>query len=152
MVVNSGKFTAQFAKWTAKSNERADNFFKLVALEAFTILLRRSPVDTGAFRGNWRASVSNKGSLAADTTADINDRSNAVFGAVPTFEELARILSVVEKAKFGQIISLTENLKYALILERGRSKGMAPTGVLQLSFLELQAKLPALLEASKGRR
>lgn len=139
-----GSFSSQITQWAKNASADSDLLLRNVAIEGFSILLRRSPVLTGAFRGNWQVSVNN-GHIAA---ADKELRSSAPNGAPAQSEELLRALAVLAKAKFGDTIHITEDLPYAIKLERGYSR-KAPSGVLRLSFLELKERLTLLRQASK---
>lgn len=139
-----GTFHAQLTQWAKKAEADADLLLRNVALEGYSILVRRSPVLTGAFRGNWFVSI-NDGHIEP---SDEELVSKVPSGTPATGEELAKAITILAKAKFGDTVHITEDLAYAVKIERGYSK-KAPSGVLRLSFLELKEKLTVLKQASK---
>ncbi len=99
---------------------------RAAALQALTGVVERSPVDTGAFRGNNRVSVGSR-----DNGYDLNavDKSGGATIAAGA-------------AKFGTgmapftVIYIQNNLVYAESLERGSST-QAPQGVYAVTFNSL---------------
>lgn len=110
-------------------------------LGLFRRVLRKSPVDTGRFRGNWIISID----TASATTKDVS------FGETGTHSPAAASGSVnfavreetpkvdgFDVSKNNRLI-LQNNLPYAEKLEGGSSK-QAPQGILDISIREeLQA-------------
>ncbi|MAM60861.1 HK97 gp10 family phage protein [uncultured Maritimibacter sp.] len=97
-----------------------------VALEMFSKVIMRSPVDTGRFRGNWQVGIGN----VPAGTLDLNDGSGTATVNRATAEAMG--------VKAGDTISLVNNLPYGPRLEDGWS-GQAPAGMVGLTVQEFQA-------------
>lgn len=80
----------------------------------------RSPVDTGAYRGNHRVGVGK-----VDYTTSLNDTAN-----VSTSRGLPIIM---QNGGLGKVVYISNNLPYAIALENGHSK-QAPMGIYKLTF------------------
>ncbi len=91
------------------------------ALEAYSRLIIRSPVDTGRFRGNWMIAVGTE-----PTGMDLNrfDKSGS--------ETIAKGFDVSGKFQLGDTIMIRNNLAYAVPLEYGWSK-QAPAGMVRIT-------------------
>lgn len=120
--------------WSRPPSGFADELEKLqsqrlraAALQALTGVIERSPVDTGAFRGNNRVSVGSR-----DTAADPGATDPSGAGALSAGS--AAIQAV--RAPFT-VIYVQNNLPYAERLENGHS-GQAPQGVYQITFNSLR--------------
>lgn len=100
--------------------EDADDFSKKVAGEILSQVVTRSPVDSGAYRGNHRVGVG-----SVDTTADKSQTENtAIQRGVATIQAGGGI---------GKIVYISNSLPYATKIEFGHSM-QAPNGVYALSF------------------
>ena len=131
-------FAADISSFVERTGLRADQVLRKVGLDGYGGLQRRSPVDTGRFRANWRISIDQ-----TDLTTTEDDSSGEA-GSPPTSDELAVATSTLEKARFGQSIHLSNNLPYAGPLENGHSQ-QAPNGIVSQTLLELQANLERAL-------
>lgn len=100
--------------------EDADDFSKKVAGEMLSQVVTRSPVDSGAYRGNHRVGVG-----SVDTTADKSQTENtAIQRGVATIQAGGGL---------GKIVYISNSLPYATKIEFGHSM-QAPNGVYALSF------------------
>ena len=103
---------------------------RAAALQALTGVIERSPVDTGAFRGNNRVSVGR-----ADTTADpqTTDRQGGA-----TIAAGASVIASTRGAPFT-VIYIQNNLPYAQRLEDGWSQqtGGRPGGIYAITLNNL---------------
>ena len=100
--------------------EDADDFSKKVAGEMLGQVVTRSPVDSGAYRGNHRVGVN-----SVDTTADKSQTENtAIQRGVATIQAGGGI---------GKIVYISNSLPYATKIEFGHSM-QAPNSVYALSF------------------
>lgn len=97
---------------------------RAAALQAFTSVTERSPVDTGAFRGNNRLTVGSRDDgYNLDATGDYNQQqANA---------RLSRVTGAFE------VIYIQNSLPYAEELENG-SSSQAPQGVYAITFNNLR--------------
>lgn len=102
-----------------------------LVVKALVGVVRKSPVDTGRFRGNWQISTS--GDVAPIDRLDGSPR-----GADPSTlsDELAKVPAI---PAFG-IVYVANGLPYAQRLEDGHSK-QAPLGMVALTLAELEAEV-----------
>ena len=103
----------------------ADQLSKKIAGEMLQQVIVRSPVDTGAFRGNHRVNVG-----SVDATANVADTSNPLQKGIATIQSGGGL---------GKIVYISNSLPYALRLENGWS-GQAPLGVYSISFMNIVNK------------
>lgn len=109
----------------AEQNKR----LRATALQALSGVIERSPVDTGAFRGNNSVSV---GQPDRGYDLDSQDRSGS-----EALGNGMRIIGRVTKA--FDVIYIQNNLPYAEQLENGSST-QAPAGVYAITFDNLRAQ------------
>lgn len=115
--MSNAAFKANFAALLAKAGNKVDLVVRKTALELQSMMIEKSPVDTGRFKGNWQAGV---GAVNAGTDETANS------------DALGRTAAVLQGWKPGQTINLTNSMPYATRLENGWSK-QAPTGMVRLS-------------------
>jgi hypothetical protein len=128
---------SEFADAVKKFEEQTSARLKLavqkIAIDAFSRVILRSPVDTGRFRGNWTVEI---GKLPSGTkfTEDVDPSG-------------LRIISDVKQQVFmvepGTTIYLINNLPYARRLEYGWSK-QAPGGMVRITVSEFQPIVDAV--------
>lgn len=118
-------FALDVSEWCKAVPAQAEDILRKVAMDMFTRVVMRSPVDTGRFRGHWVATI---GTPSSALTGRI-DPSGA--------KSVALAASVAMKVKIGQSIFLCNNLPYALPLEYGHSK-QAPAGMVRVAVAEFQ--------------
>lgn len=120
------KFSVDVSAWVEKAKGKADIVLRKSAIDLFSRVIRRSPVDTGRFRNNWNISI---GAPSTVTTEGV-DPSGA--------SALTKVVETVETAKMGDTIFLVNALPYSIRLENGWSK-QAPAGMVGVSVLEWQS-------------
>lgn len=103
----------------------ADHLSKKIAGEMLQQVIVRSPVDTGAFRGNHRVGV---GSI--DGSADKSETGNPLQKGIATIQSGGGL---------GKIVYISNSLPYAVVLEDGGSQ-QAPLGVYSISFMNIVNK------------
>lgn len=91
---------------------------RATALQLFTQVIERTPVDTGRARGNWRTATGSPAQGAIDRTD-----GNAAIGEASLKTATYTL---------GETIYLSNNLPYIQRLEDGYSD-QAPTGMVQVS-------------------
>lgn len=132
--MSNAEFKKRFAALLQKVGDKADTVVRKTAFDILSSVVRRSPVDTGRFRGNWMTALQ-----SIDTsTSGGEDRSGG--------SSLSRGLSVLGQFKPGQTIYLTNSLPYARRLEYGWS-GQAPQGMVRLSVVEYSQYLQRAVES-----
>lgn len=100
-----------------------------IAAEALEMVVKASPVDTGAYRGNHRVSVDEDDYGVDLAHTDPSGRSTIDAG-----------LAVIAKAdKPFQAVTVQNNIAYGEALESGHSQ-QAPEGVYRPSYAHLRAK------------
>ncbi|KQI67043.1 hypothetical protein AN189_17625 [Loktanella sp. 3ANDIMAR09] len=114
------------SQWTEKAKGRMDTLVKKVAIDAFSEVILKSPVDTGRFRGNWQVAI---GSVP-DGILLVDDPTGQVT--------ISKVTAVAQGVKAGQVITLVNNLPYAQRLEYGWSN-QAPGGMVRLTAQRWQA-------------
>lgn len=124
-------FTIACRKFADSVPVRNSMVFRKIVFDLYAEIVKRSPVDTGLFRGNWRIGA---GSAPSGT---IDRKSTSPRGIA------AEISNVPKEVKETTTVYIVNNLEYALPLERGWS-GQAPQGVVQPS-------VNAILAALQGR-
>lgn len=120
-----GQFADDLAKFEAKTLPKFDLAVRKIALELFSRVILKSPVDTGRFRGNWQVSI---GAIPTGTL-EINDRA----GQIAINDATARTAGL----EAGDVVYLVNNLPYGPRLETGYS-AQAPAGMIALSVQEFQ--------------
>lgn len=130
-------FSLDISNWVEKVNARADLVVRMVAMRLFTRIVMMSPVDTGRFRGNWQCEIG-KANTHFDWEHYDKDGTRTI----------ARIAQIVNSAKAGDTIYLSNNLAYALPLEYGHSR-QAPAGMVRVSIQEMQAFIQQAKQQAK---
>lgn len=100
----------------------ADQLSKKIAGDMLQQVIVRSPVDSGAFRGNHRVSIG-----SVDETANKSNTSNPLQKGLNT---------IATGGGIGKIVYISNSLPYSLRLENGWSQ-QAPLGVYSLSFMNI---------------
>ena len=103
-------------------------FVKKISMELLKKLINKSPVDTGRFRGAW---------VVGRNTPDRSEPDNPDPTGIAT--EIKGI-SDIGAIREGDIVYISNNLDYALMLEYGWSK-QAPQGMAAISLNEIEAWL-----------
>lgn len=112
---------------------------RALALDLFSVIMVRSPVDTGRFRGNWQIDI-NVPALAALERFD-------KAGQATILEETQKLLAF----RLGQTISMRNNVPYSVRLEYGYS-GQAPNGMIRVTIAEAQMRADRISKGMRGRR
>ena len=95
-----------------------------LALQGLTGVVKKSPVDTGRFRGNHQ--VTEGAAASGEVEAlDTNGSTTIANGSA----------AIARAEPFG-VVYITNNLPYAEALENGHSR-QAPAGIYELTFQEL---------------
>lgn len=122
-IFGGNSFELQIQKFVAKASGNIDLVLRKVALDIFTRIILKSPVDEGRFRGNWQVAI---GSIPAGVL-ELNDKDGSAT--------IARVTAETLNLKAGETIFFVNNLSYAWRLEFGHSK-QAPTGMVRVTVLE----------------
>jgi hypothetical protein len=109
-------------------DEHNSKVFRKVCFDLYAEIVKRTPVDTGLARGNWRIGVG----LLPQGTIDRKNKSGSRTG-----EEIAKVPKVVKE---NTVVFIANNLVYIWPLERGWSK-QAPHGMVSQSIQAITAAL-----------
>ena len=105
----------------------ADTLTKKITGDMLQQVITKSPVDTGAFRGNHRVGVGK-----VDTTNNVNETEN---------NALSKGIAIINSSGgLGKIVYISNSLPYSVRLENGHSQGQAPHGVYAISFMNVVNK------------
>jgi hypothetical protein len=117
-----GNFELDIARFVAKANGNVNLVIRKIALDIFSRVIQKTPVDTGRLRGSWTVSI---GAIAAGNIA--LDKSGSAT--------IARATAATLNLKAGDVVYLTSNVIYARALEYGHSK-QAPAGMIRTTLQE----------------
>lgn len=119
-------FDRQVADWVGKTEEKLDVAVRKIALEMFSRVILKSPVDTGRFRANWQVAI---GAIPSGTL-ELDDKTGQA--------SIGRVQATALGMDAGDVITLVNNLPYAQRLENGYS-AQAPAGMVMLSIQQFQS-------------
>lgn len=117
-------FLADVTGFVNRAQEALNKTTAEVETEVMTLVIMRSPVDTGRFRGNWQTSV------GSAVTGEIER-----LGAQPSIEEMRGVISAL---KGGRVSFLSNNLPYGHRLEFDGWSDQAPAGMVRKTVSEYQ--------------
>lgn len=136
---NAGNaFSLDISKWAEQTKSDIALTVRKTAMDMFTRIVLRSPVDTGRFRANWYTSL---GSPSDKKDWESEDKSGAV--------SISRINSTAQQYNLGDMIWMSNNLVYAWPLERGHS-GQAPAGMVGITVQEFQSVFDRAAKSTKS--
>jgi hypothetical protein len=118
-------FSLGLDAFIAKAKANADTVVRQASLSVLSSVVKRSPVDTGRFRGNWQTTVANP----ATGTLQAEDKGGSA--------SIAAGVGALTNAKAGDTVWIVNNLPYAQRLENGWSD-QAPTGMVRLTVNEFE--------------
>ncbi|WP_116654422.1 HK97 gp10 family phage protein [Pelagibacterium sediminicola] len=113
-------FSDQIAAFARKTEAKIETAIRKIALDVFSEVILKSPVDTGRFRGNWQVAIGD----VPTGTLEVEDKTGTVT--------IGKVQAEVLNLKAGDTIYLVNNLPYALPLEYGHS-GQAPEGMVRIT-------------------
>ena len=112
-------FTKQLNALVSGTKEKIDKTVKGATVVLATNVITETPVDTGAARGNWQASVGQPATGAIDR-------------ADPSGQAAIASAAAVIPDEAGSVVYLSNNLPYIQRLEYGHS-GQAPDGMVRVN-------------------
>lgn len=117
----SGNFTLDLSRFINRARSNVDLVTKKVVLDVARSVIRKSPVDTGRFKGNWMYGV---GEMPSGTVDAFDDPTARITGQIPTQAS-------------GKLHYIVNNLPYSIRLENGWSS-QAPAGMVGTTISEYQ--------------
>ena len=117
---------SQFKKIARRNKERLRLIQQEVFLRMASLVIERSPVDTGLFRNNWFVGIN------APNTTTTDKVSKKGFGEKggARYNDAVQLSPDIE---LNDTLYFTNSLPYARRLEFGHSQKMAPHGMLRLT-------------------
>jgi len=107
-------------QWADKTTPKMETLVRKVALDAFSEVILKTPVDSGRARASWGVGV---GTVNAGPTNGADKTGQIAIAAAA---------SAAVGMQVGQVITLASNLPYIERLEYGYSK-QAPAGMVRLT-------------------
>jgi hypothetical protein len=130
-------FEKDIKKWTNKLEKNiVPKKIRGLGLQTLSMLMKKSPVDEGVFRGNWNVGVNIKDRSTKVPKKKKGKKKKAnrnVIDPVKFAEGEGRIGSV----KLGDTINISNALPYAMRLEFGYS-AQRPDGMVRTTIMELR--------------
>lgn len=101
---------------------------KKIAKDGLRMVVNRSPVKSGRFRGNWEVGIN-------AVNPDFNWTQYDISGNVTK----NRGISIIDSGTRWDVFYISNQLPYAELLEMGASM-QAPLGIVGITVLDLEAK------------
>lgn len=98
-----------------------------ISFEALAGIVERTPVDTGFARNSWQVEI---GEARGETEPP------GLSAGDPT----SRAQSTIQRAKLGDVVTISNNARYIRQLEDGRSD-QAANGMVSVTLAELRSRL-----------
>lgn len=133
----SNGFSLDISKWAEQTQSDIALVVRKTALDMFSRIVMRSPVDTGRFRNNWNVSI-------GKPVSDTNDGLDPSGG-----KSIGKIAGVTASYKLGDVIWMSNGLPYAWRLETGWSK-QAPVGMVGVTVQETQSIFDRAAKSTKS--
>ena len=132
-------FKDQIRAFNKKAEKAADMVFRGTALDLFSSIVQRTPVDTGRLRGNWQVGINSPGvgALYAEDKGGSKAQKRAASG--------------VKRAGIGDSIFITNNLPYAKAIEYGHSAKQAPNGMVRVTVAEFKQHVKRNARKARGK-
>lgn len=140
----SNQFNVDLNKVLKKAGKNASAIARKIALELYTKVVEKSPVDSGRLRGNWNIGINN-----IDDMEYPEDRAS--YGSLPSGSSFTRNTSALSTFKIGDIIFISNNMDYIYKLEYGlynngpKTVGgyslQAPQGFVRITYKEVVSDL-----------
>lgn len=129
-------FGKNIGSWVDRVNNRNDKVFRGVALQIFSSVVFRTPVDTGRARGNWQTDINtdNQTELSTDDKGGLMVYRNAQVAA--------------SKLKAGEQFYIFNNLPYVSRLEEGSSL-QAPLGMVKITVANFKKTVSDVVRATQ---
>jgi len=128
----AGNFALDMTHFINHAGTNVNTVTKKVVLDVMRAVIRKSPVDTGRFKGNWQYGVND---MPTGVT-DIHDDSAHGQGGQGT---LAHTKGLLPPQAAGKLHWIVNNLPYSIALEHGHSSQCPPNGMVGLTITEYQA-------------
>ena len=138
ITVNLIPFNADLKKFADQIQVDIVTVTKKVAIEIFTKVTERTPVDTGRARANWNISL---GSPDLSTTPP---GTHAEFQGDPTGAATQKAQAVLGGMQQPEVIWIANGLPYIARLNDGYSQ-QSPAAFVETAIAEVEAEIDSLL-------
>jgi hypothetical protein len=122
----AGNFALDISRFVNRSHSNVDTVTRKIVFDIMRSVVRKSPVDTGRFKGNWQYG---NGEMPTRVTAihDVDGRGTEVH-----------MMGQVPQEASGKLHYIVNNLPYSIALENGHSPQCPPNGMVGLTISEYQ--------------
>lgn len=134
--MTDNKFNVEWNAAILKSKKSIEKIIREASGELFSDIILNTPVDTGALRGAWIASLNTPDSRDVGTL-DKNGANTAI-----------KALYSISNFKVGDTLYLTNNKPYAEFIEYGYS-AQAPTGMVRVNIIRFNSILESVARDTK---
>ena len=131
-------FAADVSRITERAAKALDKTRQDVEIQLFTLIILRSAVDSGHFRGNWAISTGSPATGILDQYYPKGQEQAAIDAGV----------QVIEALRGGRVTFMTNNLPYAVKLEYGHSD-QQPQGTVRRTAAQFQQVVDAAARRNK---
>lgn len=133
-------FTSEVSDFSDEALVKLDLLVRKVSLDVGMEVVRRSPVDSGRFRGNWQPSI------GTALTGELEVLDPQPLGSNPGSVVMSKLMSTSSSMAVGLTFFFVNNLDYAEDLEYGKSM-QAPQGMVTLTVQRWQPLVDKAVEA-----
>jgi hypothetical protein len=120
-------FDSDIKRFSKQTGVALDKAVRKIAFDAFSMVTKKTPVDTGRAKGNWNFSVNS-------INESVDDEANSTGQGRPAKSP------DIQKGDGLKQIYITNSLDYIHDLENGTSK-KAPNGMVAITVNEIRASL-----------
>ncbi len=123
---------------------------KKIAVEVFSGVVEKSPVDTGRFRGNWQTGVATRPEGTSVVAGRTPRKPTEPFRTPEPVSagELRAALAPLSQMNTPQTAYIVNNLPYADALENGHSQQQAPQGMVAVTVAGIKSRYPQIVKAA----
>lgn len=138
-------FSADISQFVRKSQLNANLVMRSLAMQAYTGVLIRSPVDEGRFRGSWRVGIQAP-DLSVESEGSAGAAEGTRKGSPMTAQEAQKAENALRTVSIGDTVYVTNNLPYAKRLEDGHSgQTEGPNNIVGGTYQELRGNIRGLV-------
>lgn len=150
-------FSRNITEFVQKTRINLNLVVRKIAMDALRGVILKSPVDTGRFRASWRVGI-NAPDLSVESAGTVASGALETKGQVATAKKALKVArgfqlggadTLLDHARFGDAIYITNNLPYAKRLEDGWSM-QAPHGMVRNTVEEIVAGFDEAVKSLGG--
>jgi hypothetical protein len=140
------KFNKQLKKMEKLAPEMHLDVLKKISFDGYTLLVEKTPKDTGRARAGWNVTVDGPPSEWKPP----KQVGKHLAGKEQEYQP--RPFEGMEKIKFDSVINLTNNVEYIIPLDQGHSEIQAPDGIIKPVITKLKNQLARVLAVLNKRK